>query len=139
MNKLPKLFLLSLITIAVSLSIQQPKVVLATNKQTIEQEAEKLYQQNRFSEAIALLETAIKQYQQQGDVVGSAIALRNLALIYQKLGEWKPAETTLSQAEAIIGTIDDEHEKSQLLAQVLEVKGQIELSLGRSQNALETW
>ncbi len=139
MNKLPKLFLLSLITIAVSLSIQQPKVFLATNKQNIEQEAEKLYQQNRFSEAIALLETAIKQYQQQGDVVGSAIATRNLALIYQKLGEWKQAETTLSQAEAIIGTIDDEPEKSQLLAQVLEVKGQIELSLGRSRNALETW
>ena len=139
MNKLPKLFLLSLITIAVSLSIQQPKVVLATNNQTIEQEAEKLYQQNRFSEAIALLETAIKQYQQQGDVVGSAIAIRNLALIYQKLGEWEPAETTLSQAEAIIATIDKEPEKSQLLAQVLEVRGQIELSLGRSQNALETW
>ena len=141
MNKLNRL-LLFLGAIALTLSIQQPKVVWANNNrsiQTIEQEAEKLYQQNRFSEAIDLLETAIKQYQQQGDIVGSAIATRNLALIYQKLGEWEQAETTLAQAEEIIATIDSEPEKSQLLAQILEVQGQIELSLGQAQTALETW
>ena len=153
MSKFKKILLLFFLAIAFILWFRQPKIVLAmipafsrqnflTNSQkpqVLEQEAEKLYQQNRFSEAIDLLEIAIKQYQQQGDVVGSAIASRNLALIYQKLGEWEPAETTLSQAEAIIATIDNEPEKSQLLAQVLEVRGQIELSLGRSQNALETW
>ncbi|MDJ0741971.1 MAG: CHAT domain-containing protein [Xenococcaceae cyanobacterium MO_167.B27] len=139
MNKLPKLFLLFLITIALILSIQLPKIVLATNNKTLEQEAEMLYQQNRLSEAINLLETAIKQYQKQGDIIGSVIANRNLALIYQKLGEWEQAETTLSEAENIIITIETEPEKSQLLAQVLEVRGQIELSLGRSQNAWETW
>ncbi|MDJ0572466.1 MAG: tetratricopeptide repeat protein, partial [Pleurocapsa sp. MO_192.B19] len=132
MNKLPKLFLLFLITIALFLSIQQPKIVLATNNQTLEQEAEMLYQQNRLSEAINLLETAIKQYQKQGDIIGSAIANRNLALVYQKLGKWEQAETTLSEAENIITSIESEPEKSQLLAQVLEVRGQIELSLGRS-------
>lgn len=137
MNKLNRLLFWG--TIALILLIQSPKVVLATNHRTIEQEAAKLYQQNRYLEAINLLETAIKQYQLQGDFVGSAIATRNLALVYQKLGEWAQAKITLTKAEEIIATIDNELAKSELLAQVLEVKGQIELSLGQAQNALETW
>lgn len=140
MIKLAKLLLLS--TIALTLSIQQPQVLFASNDRSIkaiEKEAQKLYEQNKFSQAIDLLETAIKQYKEKGDIIGSAIATRNLALIYQKLGEWKKAETTLDRSEEIIAKIEDGAKKSQLLAQVLEVKGQIELSLGRAQNALETW
>ena len=126
--------------IALVLCLQQPAKVTATDNrtsQTIEQ-AEQLYQQNQYPEAVDLLKTAIKQYQRQGDVVGSVVATRNLALIYQKLGEWEQAKTTIAQAEKAIAAID-EPTKSQLLAQVLEVKGQVELSLGRSQNALKTW
>ena len=136
MNKI----LLFISAIALILLLQQP--ILGINEQTIqaiETQAEQLYQQNQYTEAIDLLKTAIKQYRQQGDTVGRAIATRNLALIYQKQGEWSRAEETLSEAEKIIATIDREPEQSQLLAQILEVKGQIELSLGRSQSALETW
>ncbi len=140
--KLSKLFLVFASAIALILCLQQPVFILAADQQTvqgIEQEAEQLYQQNQYSEAISTLKTAIEQYQKQEDLVGSTVATRNLALIYQKLGEWKQAEATLTEAEKIIATIDSEPEKSQLLAQVLEVKGQVELSLGRSQEALETW
>lgn len=142
MNQLKRLLLLFVSAIALILWLQQPSIVLATHNQTtqaIEQEAEQLYQQNQYPEAIATLEKAIKQYQGQGDQVGRAISTRNLALIYQKLGEWEQANKTLVEAEKITNTIDREGEKSQLLAQVLEVKGQVELSLGRSQEALETW
>ena len=144
MNKLNRL-LLFVSAIALILLMQQPQIVVATSNQTIqsiqsiEQEAEELYQQNQYSEAIALLKTAIKQYQQQGDQISRVIATRNLALIYQKLGEWEQAKATLTQAEQLIQAINHEPERSQLLAQVGEVKGQVELSLGRSQAALETW
>ncbi|WP_019503621.1 CHAT domain-containing protein [Pleurocapsa sp. PCC 7319] len=144
MYKLNRL-LLFISAIALIFLIQQPQIVVATSNQTIqsiqsiEQEAQELYQQNQYSEAIALLKTAIKQYQQQGDRIGRAIATRNLALIYQKLGEWEQAKATLTQAEQLIQAINHEPERSQLLAQVGEVKGQVELSLGRSQAALETW
>ena len=139
---LSKLFCAFVSVIALILWLQQPKIALGTSNQTIqviEQKAEQLYQHDRYLEAIDLLKTAIKRYQQQGDVVGKAIATRNLALIYHKLGEWKQAEKIIARAETIIATIDSQPEKSQLLAQVLEVKGQVELSLGRSQQALKTW
>ncbi len=142
MNQLKRLFLFFISAIALILWLQQPTIVLATDNraiQTIEQEAQQLYQQNQYPEAIALIKTAIKQYQKHDDRVGMAIATRNLALIYQKLGAWEQAETTLARGTKIIDSIDSEPEKSQLLAQILEVKGQVELSLGRSQNALATW
>ena len=141
MNLLNKL-LLFVGAIALILFLQQPQIILAAGNQTIqvkEQQAEELYQHYQYPEAIAILKTVIKQYQSQGDVVGSVVATRNLALIYQKLGAWEQAAATITKAENIIATIDSEPEKSQLLAQVLEVRGQIELSLGRSQAALETW
>ncbi len=139
MKKLNKLLFIA--AIALIFLLQQP-VISTTNNQTIleiEQKAEQLYQQNQYAKAINLLKTTIKQYQKQGDRIGSAIATRNLALIYQKLGEWEQAQTSLAEAAKIIATIKDESKQSQLLAQVGEVKGQVELSLGNAQAALGTW
>ena len=121
---------------SVSLSIQ-PSNVSAQNSEI--ETAQKLYQQGRYPEAIELLETAIAEYQNNSELAKSAIALRNLALVHQRLGEWQEAEAALLEAENVIATIDNESEREQLLAQVLEVRGQVELSLGRSQSALETW
>ena len=139
MSRLDRLWLF-ISAIALILLLQQPTVVSAIDRQDTQfiEQAEQLYQQERYSEAIANLEMAIEQYRRQGDSVGTVLASRNLALIYQRLGEWTEAQASIDRAEEIVTTIG-EPAKSQLLAQVLEVKGQVELSLGRSQNALETW
>jgi CHAT domain-containing protein/uncharacterized protein HemY len=139
MKKLNKFLFIA--AIALIFLLQQPASSTINNQTVleIEQKAEQLYQQNQYAQAIKLLKTAIRQYQRQGDMIGSAIANRNLALIYQKLGQWEQAQTTLEQAAKIITTIEDEAKQSQLLAQVGEVKGQVELSLGKAQEALETW
>ena len=134
MNHLKKIFYISVISLIMSL---QPSNVLAQGLKI--EEAKELYQQSRYPEAIAILETAIAEYRNNGESVKSIVALRNLALVYQKLGQWEQANNTLSQAEKTIVAIDNEPAKHQLLARILEVRGQIELSLGRSQQALETW
>jgi CHAT domain-containing protein len=141
MNLFNKL-LLFVGAIALILCLQQPQIILATGDQRIqarEQKAEELYQDHQYPEAIAILRTVIRQYQSQGDLIGSVLATRNLALIYQKLGAWEQAVATLTKGEKIIATIDNETDQNQLLAQILEVRGQVELSLGRSQQALESW
>ena len=129
--------LLSLGAIAVVSLLMQPSSVVAQGNEI--EKAKELYQQSRYPEAIALLETAITEYQDSGKLAKSAIALRNLALVYQKLGQWQEANNTLSKAEKTIASINNESDRDRLLARVLEVRGQIELSLGRSQQALETW
>ena len=139
-KKTNKLFFL--ITVLIIIFIQPTNSILATNKTnepTIEQKAEQLYQQNKYQEAIELLEQSIKNERESEDTVGKAIALRNLALVYQKLGQWQQASDTLAEAENTIIAIDNEPQKNNVLAQILEVRGQIQLSLGQSQNALDTW
>ena len=139
MNGLDKLWLF-VGAIAFVLLLQQPVVIWASDNSDLVMldRAEQLYQQEQYPEAIANLETAIEQYQRQGDSVGNVLATRNLALIYQRLGQWTEAQASIDRAEETVATIE-EPAQSQLLAQVLEVKGQVELSLGRSQDALETW
>ena len=139
MNGLDKLWLF-VGAIAFVLLLQQPVVIWASDNSDLVMldRAEQLYQQEQYPEAIANLETAIEQYQRQGDLVGNVLATRNLALIYQRLGQWTEAQASIDRAEETVATIE-EPAQSQLLAQVLEVKGQVELSLGRSQDALETW
>ena len=142
MNNLPKKILFTFTVITSFLLVPGSKIVLSNDHQTVaslEQEAENFYQENNLSQAIIVLERAIENYQAQGDFVGSAIANRNLALVHQQLGNWTEAEASLSQAENLIATIDNQATSSQLLAQVLEVRGQIQLSLGQTENALETW
>ena len=141
-NRLNKFCLIFLVIISIILLIQQPNNVWGFDPKSInsiESKAESLYQQYNYTEAIATLKTSIQQYQEQGNTIDTVIATRNLALIYQQLGEWQQAIATLKQAELTIATIDDRSQGDLLLAQVLEVKGQIELSLGRLQNALDTW
>ncbi|MGD1920914.1 MAG: CHAT domain-containing protein, partial [Pleurocapsa sp.] len=132
MNYLNRLFLIGAVVSGVLL----PSNVLAQN-QKIEQ-AKQFYQQSRYPEAIKVLSTAISEYQHQGEQAKTIIALRNIALVHQKLGQWQEAAISLAEAEEIIAQIESP-KKGLLLAQVLEVRGQIELSLGRSQTALETW
>jgi CHAT domain-containing protein/predicted negative regulator of RcsB-dependent stress response len=109
------------------------------NPQALEQQAQSLYERGRLPDAISLLQQAITKYRSQGDVIGEAIALRNLALVYQQLGDWKQAEKTISEAIKSLPEITEEIEYRRLLAQTLDVRGQIQLSLSRSQQALDTW
>jgi tetratricopeptide (TPR) repeat protein len=55
------------------------------------------------------------------------------------LGNWKQAEQTLSDAIAILPKITNTTEYKRLFAQALDVKGQIQLSLGGAEQALDTW
>lgn len=142
MKDFKKIFLFFVSVIVLIVWLQRPTIVSATDNQAIqviEQEAQQLYQQNEYFQAIDLLKTAIKRYQRQGDISGAIVARRNLALIYQKLGQWQQANKTLAKAEKFIARIEHQPDKNLLLAQVLEVRGQVDFSLGRSQSALEIW
>ena len=55
------------------------------------QQGKSLYDAGKFEEAIAMLQQAAQAYKAQGDALRQAIALSNLALAYQQLGQWQPA------------------------------------------------
>ncbi|NJK50467.1 CHAT domain-containing protein [Candidatus Gracilibacteria bacterium] len=109
------------------------------NSQALEQRSQWLYENGKLTEAISFLRQAIVNYRSQGDVIGEAIALRNLALVYQQLGNWKEAEKIISDCLKILPKITEEIEYQRLLAQALDVRGQIQLSLSHAEQALDTW
>jgi CHAT domain-containing protein len=113
--------------------------IALANPQNLEQQAQQLYDKDRLTEAIPLLQQAINDYKTQDNLIKEANATRNLALIYQNLGNWQKANETIANAIAILSQITDSTNRNQLFAQALDVKGQIQLFLGQSETALETW
>ncbi|WP_228055588.1 CHAT domain-containing protein [Lusitaniella coriacea] len=107
--------------------------------QTLEQEAQQLYEAGRVAEAIQRLERAIADYKIQGDSLGIATALRNLALIHLKTGNLTEADTAITESLQQVQTLEENEEQTQLLAQIWDVQGQLQLAAGNAEGALEVW
>ncbi|MDJ0713680.1 MAG: CHAT domain-containing protein [Prochloraceae cyanobacterium] len=108
-------------------------------KSDLEKEARNLYERGQYLEAISALEEAIVNYTSRGDVVGEVNARRNLALVYQRAGEWEQAKSSIEQSLNRIETIEGIQISKTLEAQSLDVYGQIQLASGKSKQALESW
>ncbi|HBY76636.1 MAG TPA: hypothetical protein DEG47_06450 [Cyanobacteria bacterium UBA11148] len=104
-----------------------------------EQQAQQLYENGQFTAAIPLLEDAIANYSTQGDSLSQARVFRNLALIYQQLGDWNKANDSISESLNRLETLANTEERTKLLAQTLDVQGQIQLLIGQPEDAVETW
>ncbi|KYC41101.1 hypothetical protein WA1_23590 [Scytonema hofmannii PCC 7110] len=117
--------------------------------QNLFEQGRKLYEAEQFAEAAAIWQQAISAFKANGDELRLAMTLGNLSLTYQQLGQWTQAESAISKA------IDSLHaqnlnllqtspnintkEHSQILAQVLDIQGRLQLSLSKAEDALNTW
>ncbi|NEO81031.1 MAG: CHAT domain-containing protein [Moorea sp. SIO4G3] len=106
---------------------------------SLKQQAQQLYETGQYQKAIPLLEQIISNYSESGDIIGEINALANLALIYQRLGDWAQAKQTISQSFSQLSQLPLTKESQQLQAQILSVQGQVYLSLGQGEKALSTW
>lgn len=122
-------------------SESQPCLALAEqplrDPQQLVERGKALYEAGQFGQAIALLQQAISTYQAQGDELGAAIALRNLALVYQQVSNWPEARAAIEQSLALL------HRQAPIpaeaLAQSLELQGELQLTAGEPEAALTTW
>jgi CHAT domain-containing protein len=100
-----------------------------------------LYEAGRFRDAIPLLERAVQFYQQQGDSLRQAIALSNLALTQQQVGELNAAQQSIQQSLSLLnspGAVQT-GTTAAVRAQILDVQGRIEFVQGQFERALTTW
>jgi CHAT domain-containing protein len=109
------------------------------NPESLEESAKEKYETGKTLEAIPLLEKAINNYRAEGNINKEALALRNLALVYQQLGQWKQTEETINEIITLLPKIIVVKERKRILAQTLDVRGQLELSLDRAELAFKTW
>lgn len=102
------------------------------------QQGKVLFQAGRLQEAVEALQTAVRMHQAQGDRIQQAIALSNLALVYHQLGQWREASQQIKESLEILEG-QGQQAALQVLAQTLEIQGNLQLDMGQTEQALATW
>ncbi len=110
--------------------------------QNLVQQGKNFYDAGQFAQAVKVLQQATSAFKANGDELNQAIALSNLSLAYQQLGQLPQAESVIAQSLNVLQTeqnIGTAKEQLQILAQALDVRGRLQLAQGQSEAALTTW
>ncbi|MEH1940493.1 MAG: CHAT domain-containing protein [Nostoc sp.] len=119
----------------------------ATTPQPLLEQGEALYQAGRFTEAVIILQQAVRTSQREGNNLAQAAALTNLSLVYQQLGSWKEAYSTIDSSLNLLGwdeinqKLNVNNPKSELLeilAPTLNIQGELQLSQGQTDASVKT-
>jgi len=108
------------------------------NPVSIVQIGKQHYQLGQYAGAIAAWQQAADIYTKQGDRLNQAVVLQNLALAYQQLGQWQDADRAIAVSLEILQA-QATPQSTKLLAQALNIQGNIQLTHGNAQEALKTW
>ena len=100
-------------------------------------QARSLYQEERFSEAIPLLQQAAAAFEANGENLARATALSNLAATYGQLALWEEAEKAVNSSLSAVRTQAKTPEQQRILAETLNIQGQLQLERGQSQEAID--
>ena len=100
------------------------------------QDGKQYYRSGQYVKAIATWQQAVDICVRQGDRLNHAIVLQNLALAHQQLGQWKQADQEILLSLEILQA---DSPQSKLLAQALNIQGNIQLAQGKAQDALTIW
>ncbi len=92
-----------------------------------------------LEEAAADLKQAADAFAASGDKLNQGMALSNLSSIYQQLGQWELAKQVINQGLSLLETQPKTKERSRILAQTLDIQGQLQRELGQPEEALKTW
>jgi CHAT domain-containing protein len=109
------------------------------------QQGKRLYDAGKFEDAIALLKQAAAAYQVQNDSLRQAIALTNLALSYQQLGQLPAAKVAIAESLTLLDqpeAVQNSKLKTQnlsFLAQALDIQGDLQLETSQAEAAIATW
>jgi CHAT domain-containing protein/tetratricopeptide (TPR) repeat protein len=115
-----------------------PVVQSQNNSLQLAAQAKYLYQTGRFSESAELWQKASNVFARVGDKTNQAMALGNLSLTYQQLGQWQAAKEAITNSLNLLQPSDREAQR-RILAQILEIQGKLQLATGDASSALSTW
>jgi CHAT domain-containing protein len=111
------------------------------NGEMLVQQGKDRFEERQFAEAAALLLRAVQAYELENNRLGQAIASGNLALTYQRLGQWDAAEQAIADSLRQLnqGESADSANRLSVLAQVLETQGQLQFARRQTEQAWQTW
>ena len=137
-----KSLLLALLLFCFSLAIPLINAEIAvsqTSGMELATKARSLYLNQDYQGAISLWQKAANTFSQQKDPLNQAMALSNLSLTYQQLGEWQPSKDSIDSSLAILNQQAESPELLTVLASSLEIQGKLQLARGEAESALDSW
>lgn len=116
------------------------QIVVTSSIEKIEIEGREYYQKGQILEAIRLWEQAGLSYAKKGEFINQAQIFNYLSTAYQELGEWEKAEKAIANSLKLLNKYSIlDKQKTAILAQALNTLGNLQLSMGNTETALETW
>lgn len=105
--------------------------------QQVEQ-GNQFYQNQQYTEALQIWQNLAEEL--RGDHLNQAMALSNLALIYQQLGQWQKAEQAVLRSRQLLEKVTNQGNRhDRILAQTLDIQGRLHLTKGQPEKALMLW
>jgi tetratricopeptide (TPR) repeat protein len=98
-----------------------------------------LYDTQQYDKIIPLFLAKIQTYETENNLIGQMKTWRDLASIYDKLGQLDQALSSVEKSLNLWQNLPKDQETQILLAQILDIQGQIELSSGQGEKALNSW
>ncbi|MEM9271574.1 MAG: tetratricopeptide repeat protein, partial [Cyanobacteria bacterium P01_F01_bin.143] len=132
------LFIVSMTISPVIAQISTPSPVSQAQKspRDLAAEAKELFNNEKFQDASQRWEQTANAFAESEEELNQAMALSNLSLTYQKLGQWQDAETAIQES---INILDTAPANSPVLAQTLDIQGNLQRETGKTVEALDTW
>ncbi len=116
--------------------------LIAQNPSTLSQleQGRTFYKAGRIAEAAAVWKQAAQGYDALGEPLNQALCLSYLASAYQDLGQLQDAQQAISRSLELITTNKQQTTNNkQILAQALNTQGSLQLAMGQTEAALNTW
>ncbi|BAZ65675.1 tetratricopeptide region [Fischerella sp. NIES-4106] len=110
-----------------------------SNTQQLVNQATQLYRSGQFQEAAAVWEKAVSAFSTQKDNLNQAMALSNLSLTYQQLGQWEKAIKASQDSLLVLQIQPQSQDKQKIFAQALDIQGYLQRDIGQSTQSLESW
>lgn len=105
--------------------------------QQVEQ-GNQFYQNQQYTEALQIWQNLAEEL--RGDHLNQAMALSNLALVYQQLGQWQKAEQAVLRSRQLLEKVTNQGNRhDRILAQTLDIQGRLHLTKGQPEKALMLW
>ncbi|MEB3122714.1 MAG: hypothetical protein VKL41_16015, partial [Snowella sp.] len=102
-------------------------------------QAKKLYQNQEFEQAATLWQKTAQIFATQGDRVNQSMALSNLALTQQQLGQWEASNQAIAESLKLLKNSPQTPDQQRIFAATLEIQGQGQLATGATEAAVKTW